>query len=97
MPNKRRKGIVPLARDAALWQSTGWKVLKICTIVFTILGFLGAFAAVQGTGGLTISGELMTGWRAIWFVTAAMAMAGFLFGSIWLIIFKALSIASKWG
>ena len=98
MANRRHKGragVVPIARNASLWTSTGWRVLKWSIGIFAVMGFIASFAGLAGSGGITINGTLVPGWRGVWMVTAACAFAGLLFGAIWLLIFKALALASR--
>ena len=64
-------------------------------VSFTLLGFFAAFAGMAGSGGITVNGTLVEGWRGVWLVTLACAVAGLLFGCVWLLIFKALREASK--
>jgi len=86
---------ITLARNARRWNSASWAVMKWSLILFTSGGFLASFAAMQGTGGITINGEIIEGWPGIWLVTGLCAVAGLLFAGVWMIIFKALAEASK--
>ncbi len=95
MPNSRRKGIMPLSRNSKLWQTAGWKTLKRSTIWFIVLGFVGSASSMLGEGGVTFNGMLISGWKGVWYTTLIMAVAGFAFGCIWLLLFRALSLASK--
>ena len=90
---KRRKGILQ-SGSANKWDAAGWKILKISTIFFTVLAFLASFAAMLN-GGVTFNGMLVEGWKGVWYTTAIAAIAGAIFGCIWLVLFKALSLASK--
>lgn len=94
MPDtERRKGILR-SSGSAKWNTVGWKILKLSTILFTVLAFLASFAAMQN-GGVTFNGVLVEGWKGVWYTTGIAAIAGALFGCIWLVLFKALSLASK--
>jgi hypothetical protein len=94
MPKEeRRKGILQTGAPDN-WNAAGWKILKVSTILFTVLAFLASFAAMQN-GGVTFNGMLVEGWRGVWYTTAIAAIAGAIFGCIWLVLFKALSLASK--
>lgn len=86
---------MPLVRNAALWNSTGWAILKWSVILFTVMGFLAAFAGMVGSGGITVNGTLVEGWTGVWLVTLACFVAGLLFGLVWALIFTALAEASK--
>jgi len=91
--NGRRKGI--LRTDGSTgWTAMGWKILKLSTISFAVLAFLASFAAMLN-GGVTFNGVLVEGWKGVWYTTAVAAIAGAIFGCIWLVLFKALSLASK--
>lgn len=81
--------------DGSHWNTIGWQFLRGSTIVFALLGFIGAAAAVIGSGGMRFNGVLVEGWRGVWLVTAGGVLAGFLFGLIGLLIFKTLAIASR--
>lgn len=94
MPNgQKRRGIIR-GGNAGIWRSAGWKILRVSIILFTVMGFLASFAAMQN-GGVTFNGVLVEGWIGVWYVTGIAAVAGFLFGAIWLLLFKAMSMASK--
>ena len=94
MPDgQKRRGIIR-GGGAGLWQSAGWKILRISIILFTVLAFLASFAAMRN-GGVTFNGVLVQGWTGVWYVTGIAAIAGFLFGCVWLLLFKAMSMASK--
>lgn len=93
--HKNRDGLVPLSRDASMWNSAGWTVLKWSMVCFAVMGFLASFAAITNGEGITINGTLMPGWRGVWFVTGICIVAGGLFGLIWVLIFKALALAAK--
>ena len=94
MPDKgRRKGILSTG-GSSTWNAAGWKVLKLSTILFAALAFLASFAAMKN-GGVTFNGVLVEGWKGVWYTTAIAAIAGALFGCIWLLLFRALSLASK--
>lgn len=94
MPDgSRRRGILRKS-DAGIWNSTGWKILKLSTTWFTGLAFLASFAAMR-SGGVTFNGIVVEGWAGVWFTTGIAAIAGLLFGCIWLILFKALALAAK--
>lgn len=69
--------------------------MRWCVVAFTVLGFAASAAALVGTGGITVNGRLVEGWTGVWIVTAACAVAGVLFGMIWLLIFKTLALASR--
>ncbi len=94
MPDRRnRKGILD-RRIASGWNTTGWKILRTSTILFMVLAFLASFAAMMN-GGVTFNGVLVEGWKGVWYTTGIAAIAGALFGAIWLLLFKALNQISK--
>lgn len=93
MPKRSRRGIIR-GGNARWWQSTGWKIMRVSIILFMVMGFLASFAAMRN-GGVTFNGVLVEGWTGVWYVTGITAFAGFLFGAIWLLLFKAMSMASK--
>ena len=94
MPNKRRRKGVLRPDSSTKWDAAGWKILKLSTILFSVLAFLASFAAMRN-GGVTLNGVLVEGWRGVWYTTGIAAIAGAIFGCIWLVLFKALSLASK--
>lgn len=89
----RRRGILR-SDGSTKWNSAGWKILKVSTISFAVLAFLASFAAMTN-GGVTFNGVIVEGWKGVWYTTLIAAIAGALFGCIWLVLFKALSMASK--
>ncbi len=94
MPDsERRKGILRSGGSVG-WSTAGWKILKVSTISFAVLAFIASFAAMLN-GGVTLNGQLVEGWKGVWYTTAIAAIAGAIFGCIWLVLFKALSLASK--
>lgn len=94
MPNGRKRKDILRTGDEVSWVSAGWKILKVSTILFTVLAFLASFAAMQ-SGGVTFNGVLVEGWKGVWYTTGIAAIAGMIFGLIWLLLFKALNLASK--
>jgi hypothetical protein len=87
---------VPLvAGDETFWRTAGWRVFKWCMIVFAVLGFLAGFAAAKNGNSLSFGALVFAGWYGVAAVTALMAFAGGLFGAVWLLIFRALALASR--
>ena len=86
---------ISLKGNSPMWRSAGWTVFRWSVIGFGLLGLAGSSAAVIGAGGVSLSGHVMTGLPAILAVTAACLVAGALFGSVWLLIFRALALASQ--
>ena len=94
MPDKgRRKGILD-ADGFRGWGMAGWKRLRTSTILFAVLAFLASFAAMTN-GGVTFNGVLVEGWKGVWYTTGIAAVAGAIFGCIWLLLFKAIGSISK--
>ncbi len=93
MPEAEREPIT-LRGKSPMWQAAGWTVFRWSVIGFGLLGFAGSTAAVIGTGGITLSGQVVTGVPAIAVVTLACLVAGALFGSVWFLIFRTLALAS---
>ena len=94
MPNKERRRGILRSDGSTGWNAAGWKILKLSTILFAVLAFLASFAAMLN-GGVTFNGVLVEGWKGVWYTTGIAAIAGAIFGCIWLVLFKALSLASK--
>jgi len=86
---------MPLARDEEYWRAVGWRVLRICVIAFGILGLLAGLAVARSGNYVSLGLITVSGWQAIWVVALLMAAVGGLFGAVWLIIFKALALASR--
>lgn len=93
--HKGQSGIVPIARNASMWSTAAFAVLKWSIVFFTVLGFLAGLAGMINGGGITMNGTLMEGWLGVWTVTGVCSAAGTLFGLIWVLIFKTLALASK--
>ncbi len=86
---------MPLARDEEYWRAVGWRVFRICVIAFGILGLLAGLAVARSGGEVSLGLFSVSGWPAVWAVGFLMAVAGGLFGAVWVIIFKALALASR--
>jgi hypothetical protein len=86
---------MPLARNEDYWQAVGRRVFKFSIAAFAILGLLAGIAAARNGTGVPIGPFVFAGWSAVWAVTLMMAAAGALFGAVWLLIFKALALASR--
>ena len=86
---------MPLARDEDYWRRVAWRVFKLSVAVFAALGFLAGLAAARSGNSVPLGTFSVSGWLAVWAVTGLMAAAGALFGAVWLIIFKALALASR--
>jgi len=86
---------MPLARDEDYWATVGWRVFRICVIAFGILGLLAGLAVARNGSEVSLGIFAASGWQAVWLVALLMAAAGGLFGAVWLIIFKALALASR--
>ena len=86
---------MPLARNEDYWRAVGWRVFKYCALAFAAFGFLAGFAAARNGNVVALGSLSFSGWSAVWAVTALMTAAGCLFGAVWLLIFKALALASR--
>jgi hypothetical protein len=86
---------MPLVRDEEFWRGAGRRVFRISVISFGILGLLAGLAVARSGGEVSFGLFAVSGWQAIWAVGLLMAVAGGLFGAVWLIIFKALALASR--
>jgi predicted membrane channel-forming protein YqfA (hemolysin III family) len=86
---------MPLVRDEDFWRRIGWRVFRISVISFGILGLLAGLSVARSGGEVSLGLYTATGWQAIWVVALLMAAAGGLFGAVWLLIFKALALASR--
>ena len=85
---------MPLIEDAAPWHRRSWGALRAMTVGFTAVGFLiGALSHLSGNA-ISVNGTAIEGWWGVWTVTLAMAAAGFLFGLIWFLVFRALAVAA---
>jgi hypothetical protein len=90
-----RRGLLDF--EPSPWRARGWSMLKWCTVILAGLGF--AVSALSALAGNTISvnGMAIAGWAGVWTVTLALGLAGFLFGLIWFLVFRAIAIASERG
>jgi hypothetical protein len=88
-----RKGI--LAFEPSPWRTRGWSVLKWCTVVFAGLGFFVSALSVLTGNTISVNGSAIAGWYGVWSVTLALGIAGFAFGLIWFLVFRAIAIASE--
>jgi hypothetical protein len=70
-------------------------VLKWCTVGFAALGFLVSALSVLGGNAISVNGTAIEGWRGVWAVTGLLGLAGFGFGLIWFLVFRAVALASE--
>jgi hypothetical protein len=86
---------MPLARDEEFWRWIGWRVFRISVVSFGILGLLAGLSVARSGGEVSLGLFSVSGWQSVWAVALLMAAAGGLFGAVWLIIFKALALATR--
>ncbi|MFZ2102789.1 MAG: hypothetical protein WAU86_19720 [Oricola sp.] len=86
---------MPLVRDEDYWAKIGRRVFVLCVIAFAILGLLAGLAVSRNGTAVALGPLSFAGWSAVWALTGMIAVAGGLFGAVWLIIFKALAHASR--
>jgi hypothetical protein len=89
----QRKGI--LAFEHSPWRARGWSVLKWCTVSFAGLGFFSSTLSMLTGNTMSINGAAMNGWAAVWTITLALGFAGFLFGLIGFLVFRAIGLAAE--
>ena len=70
-------------------------MLKGCTLVFTGTGFLIGVLSLFTGNTMSINGSVIEGWRGVWTVTLALGFAGFIFGLVWYLVFRAIGVASE--
>jgi hypothetical protein len=87
----------PSSSGTKTWRAKAWAVLKFCTIAFAALGFIAGCLSLLNGNTISMLGTPIEGWRGVWTVTAALGLAGFLFGLIWFLVLSAIGIASSGG
>lgn len=86
---------LPLIKDGAPFRKAALTVLKYSTLIGLGLGFGVSTLSFLAGNVISINGYALSGWYGVWIVTFALGLAGFGFGLIWALVFKALGEAAR--
>lgn len=86
---------LPLIKDGSYFRKAGLTVLKYSTLIGLGLGFGVSVLSLLSGNVISINGVALAGWYGVWSVTLALGLAGFFFGLIWALVFKALGEAAR--
>lgn len=86
---------MPLIKDGSPYRKVAITVLKYSTLIGLGLGFGASALSFLSGNVISINGVALTGWFGVWSVTLALGLAGFFFGLIWALVFKAIAEAAK--
>ena len=86
---------LPLIREGYPFRKTALNVLKYSTFIGVGLGFGVSTLSFLSGNVISINGYALSGWYGVWAVTLALGIAGFAFGLIWALVFKALGEAAR--
>ena len=70
-------------------------MLKGCTLFFAATGFLIGVLSLLTGNTMSVNGRVIEGWQGVLTVTLALGFAGFIFGLVWYLVFRAIGIASE--
>ncbi|MCF7671320.1 hypothetical protein KQ944_06735 [Bacillus subtilis] len=84
-----------LIRDGYPYRKVALTVLKYSTLIGLGLGFSVSALSFLAGNVISINGYALSGWYGVWTVTLALGAAGFCFGLIWALVFKALGEAAR--
>ncbi|WP_245581851.1 hypothetical protein [Phyllobacterium phragmitis] len=59
------------------------------------LGFLTGVLSHLSGNTISANGMELSGWFGVWSLAAALGIAGFMFGLIWMLVFRALGEAAR--
>lgn len=86
---------MPLIKDGSPYRRAAITVLKYSTLIGLCLGFCASVLSFLSGNVISINGVALAGWYGVWSVTLALGLAGFFFGLIWALVFKAIGEAAK--
>ena len=86
---------MPLIKDGSPYRKAALTVLKYSTLIGLGLGFGVSTLSFLSGNVISINGYALSGWYGVWCVTLALGLAGFCFGLIWALVFKAIGEAAR--
>lgn len=70
-------------------------MIKWSTVIGLVLGFIAGTLSLLGGNTISVNGNAIVGWYGVWGLTLALGFGGFVFGSIWALVFRALGHAAR--